>query len=472
MAGILYADKNYSGASYNLTTSNPDLKSTPVGYGTSSMKVNKGYRVTLYSRTNYTGNSAILLGPISVDFVPTNRVPLASNIYFHDELKSIKVEPLAQITESGQRVIGAIKQTAPTTNLNYSTISGDCSYANHSTTTYPAGYMDWQYGESSGLLGKQAKCSVIDTTVCPIIGSSAPVDIQWANPGKNKQATGVDRNFSGALVNCVYDLNNFKTGEDVNIWLNTSWDNRSVAIQQYDQQIMPNFCAQQVTTCPIDPITSQRSSQCSRFVSTEIDGSVCRTWVANGLLGNQGFGPGNANTAMQKYCAANNTPDCSCLNRTQNDSYRQLTGLAAGSQIQPQSFGPASCWWNPCRFPDQIVLTSDLAKPTCNIQVCQELQNFYNNQYSVINTGEIKSNIACNFQAPGGVPPITPAGTPPSQPTAPTTPTTPTTPITPITPSQPRRGIPVWVWIILAIIIILLIAGIVGAILFSRRKAV
>ena len=473
----IYSDDNFKGRTWDLRAGDqiPNLGSLPFGAGAiTSIKVQPGYTVSLFSNPNFQSTRVDIVGPAQI----------ADLRGFNDDADSLQVSGTGlHGTPSGNTVNGIATQTAPF--LSYDRCPSNCTAFNDTRSCYNN---DWQYDtRRCGLTCKsQPQCSVLNTGVCPQVGGG-PIGVSWVNTANNKGAS--------SQVNCTYDVSTITQPSDIDTWLSAPWANKVDAIQQYDSKIMPNYCNVQVTTCPIDPNTSKQMDKCSRFASTGLDGQKCREWVTNGLSGTNGFGPGNSNTTMQKYCSTNNTLDCACINRSQNETYRQFTGLTAGAKTLPNTYGPDSCWFIPCKFPEQIMVTSDLAKPTCNIQICQALQNIYDNQFSVINTGDLKANISCDFSQPGAAPiqtteippsttPIgtTPAGTTPNG-TTPngttpngTTPngTTPagTTPVgtRPVGTTSARRGTPIWVWIVIAIVVLLIIAAVIGAIIFATRR--
>jgi len=212
--------------------------------------------------------------------------------------------------------------------------------AENSGSTCPNG--DWQYATRSccgGMCSTVAQCSKIDPNVCPKIGSG-PLSSSLTIPGSVTP--------DGASVNCNYGVNQFQTTGDI-----LMWDRIQGKDNQYNSLIMPRFCSQQVTTCPLDRNQIQMPN-CSRLLSTGIDGVICRDWQKNN--------PTRADQIMQDYCSnTNNLFGCDCVRRTYNLTYRTAKKYINATD---------SCWFKPCQAPTQELIPSDLENPICPANYC------------------------------------------------------------------------------------------------------
>lgn len=425
--------------------------------GVGSMNIPAGVTVQLYSAPYFNGTMWTYVGPLVASYVGDatyNNPNNAANF-------SIKVlgGPLTGLT--GTQVSGTLKQTTPY--LQYQ--NGDCQCCS-SNDGCPNG--DWVISHTS--CGKccvqtQPVCSVLDSALCPTIGQGAS-SITWAVPN------GIS-NEPSALVKCSYDLAEFKTGTDIENFLNGNplnpWQDPSNVNNEYNNVVMPYFCGQQVSTCPVDPSTGQSMPKCSRFVSTAPDGSAaaCTEWITKGLSGQSGFDSSSADGTMANYCTKYNTPDCNCVNRANDPVYKL---------ISPTQKGNDGCWFAPCKDPKTYLIpstanaTTVYSKQPCPSSCTVNIQNIATD-FSVVSIGQIESKVACSFvnpPAPTPTPTPTPAPTPaPSSPTSPGAPGAP--PVSPVTPA--KKGISPLIWIAVAVgIILLIIIVIVIVVLVSRKK--
>ena len=434
----------------------------------SSFIIPAGFTVTMWTDSNYTGTQ---YGPYTGPFKVAN-----AGGSFNDSISSIQITGSAA-PSTGKTVTGEIKQTSHA--ITYR--NGGCGPGTANKNCLAG---DWKVGTDncgSIINASQPTCSSMQDGLCPAIGTG-PYDMEWANGSTDST---VNNNSTYSLVNCIYDVNNFQTGADVTAFLtgnvSNPWQNQSTVVSSYDSVLMPYFCGQQVTTCPVDPTTAAAMPACSRFVSTANDGSAaaCQAWIAAGLQGTQ-FTSANADATMTAYCTKYNTPDCGCINRASSTAYQ----IGAAQQT-----GNDGCWFVPCKNPADYLIPSSVntANPaikacpsTCEVNVTNIASN-----YGVNNIGPIEAQIACTFITnPPGSPPTstttpgiinTPPGTPTSPPAGtPATPpgTTPATPPAGTPATSSSSGIsgffhrfPWWAWVIFGVILLFLIAGIIGIIL-------
>lgn len=444
-----------------------------------SMNIPPGVTVELYSGPAFNGTKWTYVGPLVATYIGD----AAYNSPNNSSNFSIKVlgGPLTNLT--GTTVSGTLKQTQPYSQYR----NGDCECCS-SNDGCP--YGDWVISHTK--CGKccvqsQPVCSVLNSALCPVIGKGAS-SITWAVPNGIGDA-------ASAQVKCAYDLAQFQTGNDITNFLNGNplnpWQDQANVNKEYNETIMPYFCGQQVSTCPIDSTTGKPMPKCSRFVSTANDGSaaVCTEWITKGLAQQSGFDSSVADATMKNYCTKYNTPDCNCINRANDPDYKL---------IAPTQTGNAGCWWNACRNPSVSLVPSTENSTTvysrqpcpssCKVDITNVASNF-----SVINIGQLQSKINCTFIQPpsgptgptGSTGPSTPGGptgaTGPSAPGGPTGPTGPgsTTPSGPTGPTQPpvtpvppaKKGISPFVWAGVGIgVLLLIIVIIVAIVIFTRKK--
>lgn len=237
----------------------------------------------------------------------------------------------------------------------------------------------WQFGQRSCLFScpKQPKCSKVCSSTCPNIAGGA-VTSRFQNQPPEP--------YKPPKVICNYDVSKFTSLSDVEEWISVFGKNTG-----YNNQIMPFFCTQQSTNCPIDPATSAPMAKCSNFVDLGSAGQLCQTWFKEH--------PNNADAAMNGYCSnpAKATPDCGCLNRSQNPVY-QVVGKV-------ENF-PDACWFIPCKNPfTPYLVTStltDQANQGCPQNICQIINQIVDNTDTNISIGDLEQNISCNFSGGGG----------------------------------------------------------------------
>jgi hypothetical protein len=81
-----------------------------------------------------------------------------------------------------------------------------------------------------------------------------------------------------------------------------------------------------------------------------------------------------ANTTYQQswsdtatnYCQTINTPDCSCINRNDNQFY-EIIADDLGSR--PNTVA-GTCWWRPCQNPEEFLVLPAVQQTTCPQDTC------------------------------------------------------------------------------------------------------
>lgn len=390
----------------------PNIKSDPSGFPDNwltSLMVAPNAIVTLYEDPNYSGRTVTFSGGSKGLSIPDLR-----NYDFNDLMSSAKI-------------LGP-----PIPNLSGETVSGtipNCNASNRNTC-------------NNGL----------DPSVCPNIGGTHPLAIEWDDPNSYKTT----KNTGSFLVKCTYDRNQFQKPEDIKTWLNTPWNNKDKTIASYDSIIMPYFCSQTSTNCPPYPNIGATGPTgiCSRFVATDGYGEVCRTWVQQARARKTA---GNVNAAMDNYCSKfPDNPDCGCLQRVRNPVYKlSKTGV---SNTNP---GSDACWWKPCQIESLYLITDTYIEGLkyCNIQLCQQVSDIVSQKGGKIENTVFQQAINCNFDQ--GRPPDGPP-LPPPRPRPPSTPSTPSIPST--------TGFSIWpTLLIIGILFFLALVGL-GIFLFIRFR--
>lgn len=229
------------------------------------------------------------------------------------------------------------------------------------------GVKDWNYADE--------KCCQAPLVTCPprkkcSKPNPAECDIGF-DSHKRDPLTRVTWNGSSPNLRCVYDIDKINTLEQIDNFkqkFSNSGDYNAV---------LANYCKQSSDTCFIDPETGKNMPKCSRLKSTGRDGELCRGWFNQQSKAVQ-------DTVVQNYCAVNNTPDCKCVNRAQNDVYRSLK---VGKVIND------GCWFTPCANPQSYLQTTEVENPTCPSNFCDVIYNIIKDRDVTIDN--IKNDVNC-----------------------------------------------------------------------------
>lgn len=149
--------------------------------------------------------------------------------------------------------------------------------------------------------------------------------------------------------------------------------------------LMTSFCGSQVTiNCAPGLETG-----CSRFLTTDDEGILCRDWLAS-------LSKDRQDAVMRNYCLGNNTDDCKCINRTFDPDYENVKVLS--------NYFSDNCWYRPCANNSSIYLVPNaLFEKQCATNVCQQIIDVQT-QGQVDVSGNT-NNINCNFKEGEMVPP-------------------------------------------------------------------
>ncbi|ABF82077.1 hypothetical protein MIV047R [Invertebrate iridescent virus 3] len=273
------------------------------------------------------------------------------------------------------------------------------------------GMDDWEFGETACCFTcpNKKQCAKPDPAECNI-----GTDSHQRDP-----LTRVTWNGRGPNVQCVYDVNRINTLEQID-----NFKQRFGVHGDYNA-VVANYCQQSSDSCITDPETGTKMTKCSRFKSDQKDGELCRGWFNQQPKAVQ-------DTVVQNYCAVNNTPDCKCVNRAQNEVYRELK---IGKVIND------GCWFTPCANPQSYLLTTEVENPTCPSNFCDIIYNIIKDRDVTID--DVKNDINCVFKPdpppqPKPQPPPDPPKPPPDPPKPDPPPPPPPKPTPPPDPPKPK----------------------------------
>lgn len=224
---------------------------------------------------------------------------------------------------------------------------------------------DWAYSvRKCGMTcPQQPSCSRVNPEVCPTFSGQGPATATFAQ---------------APTVQCNYTLSQFTTTEDI-----VKWDLVFGKNQQYNEVIMPSFCALQTTdSCP--PNEAGRVPQTCSVLRSEGDGGrLCREWaLSNPTLGD---------AAKEKYCSTYNTFECGCLNRSQDLEFRSF------KQFVPEV--PDTCWYRPCTSSRYNLIPSNLQNQICPNGFCDKINaGWENEQYRFLDFTDAQDATICPLQ--------------------------------------------------------------------------
>ena len=228
---------------------------------------------------------------------------------------------------------------------------------------------DWQFATRAccgRTCPQQPRCSKIDPQVCPNIG--------WAKATQTR--------FTQAPnVECTYNVSQITTLDDLNTWARVFGQD-----DQYNNVLVPAFCAQPSTTgCPAD-INGIQPTQCSRFRSNNAEGQLCRNW--------QQLNRQSADSIQQQYCSQfPGSADCLCINRDRDFVYQSFRQYAGDSSD--------ACWFRPCADTSHYLVPQDLQAPQCDPAVCASISTGYTEtQKGFVSFNRAQSQLVCELTQP------------------------------------------------------------------------
>lgn len=248
--------------------------------------------------------------------------------------------------------------------------SYECNpYFFYCNPTVPCGY---SYGIQDHEIGKQwcpRGCS--DQNIC-------------AKPDRKECTIGLDSNGRDPLIRtvwdekapnieCAYELDKIDRVEQLQVYASKFKDS------PYIDTMMGAFCGKHVST----DCASGLDNECSRYLSTDEEGKMCRQWMATLSRDSQ-------DALMRNYCLSNSTKDCKCINRSTDPEYNRMKSLS--------NFFSDNCWYKPCSNSESIYLVPHrLTENKCATNICQQIIDAHA-QGNVTIEGNT-SQINCNFKA-------------------------------------------------------------------------
>lgn len=258
-----------------------------------------------------------------------------------------------------EHIYGYTTQT--TKNSPY--ISGECSCGSCSAFTHYVGckevegVRDWRIADQKccgQLCTSQDLCVHKDNSMCSIgtdkTGQNPLTHVSW-----NREAPALKCQFDLAKINTKAQVDNFKD----------KFGNNSA--------LMSKFCTQKVEECP------DKIKGCSRLMSTGDGSDICRAWF-------QGQSNATKDAMIQSYCIHNNTDDCKCINRANNDVY---------NAVKPGKIINDGCWFTPCANASKFLVPSNLHNPTCPSNVCDVIYNIVEDRD--VDISDITNEVECDF---------------------------------------------------------------------------
>ena len=242
----------------------------------------------------------------------------------------------------------------------------------------------------------QAKtfCSTVCSNLCPNIGGEEPRAVNFTS-GSNQPRISPVLSWP---IKCTYDLDQFRTIEDVEIY-REAFTKDGVLDNALIDIIGPKFCLCKIPNqstfstegqsegegCPIDPNTNQRMPKCSNMVSSDTKlFTFCQDWQ-------NAVNEATFNNLATNYCSQFNTPDCTCINCL------NTTDQPICSAIASEIPGTESCWWAPCKKgSNNIYIQRKGAECDNAITVCIQVNNIINNKNIKIRERDSRTLIDCN----------------------------------------------------------------------------
>lgn len=199
-------------------------------------------------------------------------------------------------------------------------------------------------------------CLGISQATCQI-GDVNAISTSWDSYNTNQPAS----YNNDVTQECVYNLSDFNTYNRI-----VAFRNKFPKDDANFNKIMVQFCASPSTNC------STGESKCSNLKDTGPAGIFCRTWWASASDGDKA-------AVGTNYCAANNTQECACINRSQNPLYQALVKASQANDC---------CWWAPCKNADEYFVPSTPCV-TCPTNVCEAVvEAFDSNNFNAKTIGQ------------------------------------------------------------------------------------
>ena len=289
---------------------------------------------------------------------------------------------------------------------------------------------DWEFSTVTCNQGcpSQPACSTIDPNVCPSLGQNT--QFQWNTSNGTCPSL--------PIVKCTYDASTFNFSDIQRYQASFCDDSDCSDNSNFNNIIMPEFCFESTTICPIVPGTQSSWQSCPNILSningdsSGNAGAVCSTWAIN----NKSI----SDAAMIDHCSNNpNDGTCQCVNRNNSAVFNYINNGMKQSGISP------ACWYKSCANPQAFLVPSNLTNVTCDsAQVCNRVNQIIANTPTNLTIQQLQAELSCNITA-------TPSQTNTSSDPSSSTTLVNNTPIGVVTTSNR------WIWVAIIIIIIILI---------------
>jgi len=247
---------------------------------------------------------------------------------------------------------------------------------------------DWEFSQVTCKQGcpSQPACSEIDGNTCPNLGEN--VQYQW-DTGSNGTCP------IEPLIKCTYDAKTFKYS-DVLQYQQDFCKETGVPIctgnSNYNNIIMPEFCFDSTTICPIVPGTKSSWQNCPNILSnitgsdSNNPGATCSTWSSS----NKNL----ADTTMLNYCKNNSTDGtCKCINKNNSTVYNYInTGMQQSGNFN------STCWYTPCANPQAYLVPSTSSNVSCNMTpLCARVNQIISTTPTNLTKAQLQAELNCSI---------------------------------------------------------------------------
>jgi hypothetical protein len=170
-------------------------------------------------------------------------------------------------------------------------------------------------------------------------------------------------------IKCVYNTDFIDTIEQLKSF-KSKWP-----LDEYNN-LMKIFCNTKTSRYCARGI----NGACSKYNSLDKKGSYCKTWLSE-------LSPEQHDEVISEFCLANDTDDCKCLNRSQDEKYTEMK-----THLKPYS---DNCWFKPCANAQSYFLVpKDLSNKDCPSTLCENIIDVLHTNGNVDISGN-SSNVNC-----------------------------------------------------------------------------
>ena len=251
---------------------------------------------------------------------------------------------------------------------------------------------DWHFTDVPCKNGcpSQPACSGIDGNTCPQLGSN--ISYSFAT---DHDVCLRDSITSEPLVECIYDSTSFDYNDVIkyrDTFCSGNCDNSS----NFNEILMPTFCFQDTTVCPVIPGSDTPLNKCPKILSnlsgamSGNPGADCMDWAIKN--------PSISDTAMNQYCSLGSVKSngsnsvCNCINRSQSAVFNYINPNL-GKQVD------SSCWFIPCANPQAFLVPSKLNNKNCDSTVCSQINKIISSVPTRLTKAQLQNEIGCTITA-------------------------------------------------------------------------